>query len=105
MSCQMLFSLMSIGIGAVVNHKVSLRRKKNAMKLSPFRFLLLACLAGTLAAPIVPLALRRLDQRIYARPGFAATAFEWQTAAPESQGVSKVKLDALRDILAARKTK
>jgi CubicO group peptidase (beta-lactamase class C family) len=31
--------------------------------------------------------------------------FVWQTAAPESQGMSKAKLDALKDVLAARKTK
>ncbi len=32
-------------------------------------------------------------------------AFEWQTATPESQGLSSRKLDALKDGLAARKTK
>jgi CubicO group peptidase (beta-lactamase class C family) len=31
--------------------------------------------------------------------------FEWQTATPESQGMSKEKLDALKDVMAARKTK
>ena len=31
--------------------------------------------------------------------------FVWQTATPESQGMSKAKLDALKDVLAARKTK
>src|SRR5262245_30107419 len=33
-----------------------------------------------------------------------AQSFEWQTATPESQGMSAAKLDALRDSLAARKT-
>ncbi len=31
--------------------------------------------------------------------------FEWQIATPESQGMSKAKLDALKDSLAAKKTK
>ena len=30
--------------------------------------------------------------------------FEWQTATPESQGMSAARLDALRDELAKRKT-
>jgi CubicO group peptidase (beta-lactamase class C family) len=34
----------------------------------------------------------------------AAAPFAWQTATPESQGLSGPKLDALRDALAARKT-
>jgi CubicO group peptidase (beta-lactamase class C family) len=34
-----------------------------------------------------------------------AAAFEWQTATPESQGMSSPKLTALRDNLAAHKTK
>ena len=37
--------------------------------------------------------------------GSAEQPFEWQTAAPASQGLSPEKLDALRDILAARGTK
>ena len=36
--------------------------------------------------------------------GAAAPPFAWQTAAPESQGMSGPKLDALRDALAAKKT-
>src|SRR5262245_38196037 len=75
------------------------------MKLSLFRFLFLVCLSGTLATPIVSLAVKHLSQRLYARPGFSATTFEWRTATPESQGMAKEKLDALRDVLAARKTK
>jgi CubicO group peptidase (beta-lactamase class C family) len=51
------------------------------------------------------LAVKCLDQRSFAHPGFAATTFEWRTAAPESQGMSKEKLDALKDVMAARKTK
>jgi CubicO group peptidase (beta-lactamase class C family) len=35
----------------------------------------------------------------------SANAFEWQTATPESQGFSAVKLEALRSDLAARNTK
>jgi CubicO group peptidase (beta-lactamase class C family) len=38
-----------------------------------------------------------------ARPA-SAGPFEWRTAAPESQGMSKEKLDALKDELARRKT-
>jgi CubicO group peptidase (beta-lactamase class C family) len=34
----------------------------------------------------------------------AAAAFEWQTAAPESAGMSSAKLDALKESLARRKT-
>ena len=37
------------------------------------------------------------------RPAWAMP-FEWQTATPESQGMSKEKLDALKDELAGRKT-
>jgi CubicO group peptidase (beta-lactamase class C family) len=36
--------------------------------------------------------------------GAAAPPFAWQTATPESQGMSGPKLDALRDALAAKKT-
>jgi len=75
------------------------------MKLSPFRFLFLVCLTGALATPIVSLAVKHLSQRLYARPVLAAATFEWRTATPESQGMSKEKLDALKDVLAARKTK
>ncbi|MBO0726951.1 MAG: serine hydrolase [Blastocatellia bacterium] len=74
------------------------------MKQPPFRFLFLACLTVALTAPVVSMAVRRLDQRLYARHGFAATTFEWRTDTPEGQGMSKGKLDALRDVLAARKT-
>jgi hypothetical protein len=70
------------------------------MKLSPFRFLFLVRLAGSLDALIGCLAVNHLDQRLYARPGSAATTFEWRTATPESQGMSKEKLDALKDVLA-----
>lgn len=35
----------------------------------------------------------------------AQPAFEFQTATPESQGMSSQRLDALRDVLAARKTR
>ncbi|HEY1379047.1 MAG TPA: serine hydrolase [Gemmataceae bacterium] len=38
-----------------------------------------------------------------ARPA-AAAAFAWETATPESQGMSSVKLEAIKDALAARKT-
>jgi CubicO group peptidase (beta-lactamase class C family) len=38
-----------------------------------------------------------------ARPA-SAKPFEWQAAAPENEGLSKEKLDALKDELAARKT-
>src|SRR5947209_4170909 len=34
-----------------------------------------------------------------------AAPFDWQTATPESQGMSAARLDALRDELARRKTK
>ncbi len=39
--------------------------------------------------------------------GYPATgqSFEWQTATPQSQGMSKEKLDALKDELAKRKTR
>src|SRR5437868_3265512 len=42
---------------------------------------------------------------LVAQPG-AATAdpFAWETATPESQGMSSAKLEALKDALAARKT-
>jgi CubicO group peptidase (beta-lactamase class C family) len=73
------------------------------MKLSSFRFLLLACLAGALAAPVGYL--EPLDQRIYARPSLNAIPFEWQTAMPESEGMSKEGLDALKEVLVVRKTK
>ena len=35
----------------------------------------------------------------------ASNPFTWQTATPESQGMSRAKLDALKDSLAARNTK
>jgi len=54
------------------------------MKPPPFRFLFLACLAGALAAPTGYLAVKHLDQRSFARPGFPATAFEWRGATPDS---------------------
>lgn len=38
-------------------------------------------------------------------PATANDPFEWQTATPESQGMSSARLDALRDELAKRKTK
>ncbi|MFN7928174.1 MAG: serine hydrolase [Blastocatellia bacterium] len=34
-----------------------------------------------------------------------ATTFDWQTATPESQGMSAAKLDALKDVLATHQTK
>jgi hypothetical protein len=71
------------------------------MKLSPFRFLFLVGLAGSLDALIVYFAVKHFDQRLYARPGSAATTFEWRTATTESQEMSKEKLDALKDVLAA----
>jgi CubicO group peptidase (beta-lactamase class C family) len=73
------------------------------MKLSSFRFLLLACLAGVLAAPAAYMEL--LDQSLYARPSLAAVPFEWRTATPGSEGMSEEKLNKLRDVLAARRTK
>jgi CubicO group peptidase (beta-lactamase class C family) len=33
------------------------------------------------------------------------SSFAWQTATPESQGMSKAKLDAIKEMLASRKTK
>src|SRR5262245_9572117 len=39
-----------------------------------------------------------------AQPDQEPPAFTWQTASPESQGMSKAKLDALKDSLAARKS-
>ncbi len=38
-------------------------------------------------------------------PSAAEAPFAWQTAAPESQGMSKERLDALKDELAQRKTR
>src|SRR6266850_231558 len=38
-------------------------------------------------------------------PVDAAEPFEWQTTTPESQGMSGQKLDALKDVLAEKKTK
>src|SRR6516164_6643112 len=38
-------------------------------------------------------------------PAKAATPFDWQTDTPESQGMSKARLDALRDELARRNTR
>jgi CubicO group peptidase (beta-lactamase class C family) len=73
------------------------------MKLSSFRFLLLACLAGALAAPVSYL--ESLDQHLSTRSGLAATPFEWRNATPESQGMSKDGLDGLNEVLAARRTK
>src|SRR5262249_60821964 len=35
----------------------------------------------------------------------SSSRFEWQAAAPESQGMSRKKLDALKDELARRKTR
>jgi hypothetical protein len=35
----------------------------------------------------------------------AAVQFAWQTATPESQGMSSAKLDALKEVIGARKTK
>src|SRR5687767_8031783 len=40
-----------------------------------------------------------------AAPPAAAGPFEWQLATPESQGMSRAKLDALKDKLAKRKTR
>lgn len=62
------------------------------MKISSARFFLLACLIGALVLPVnYPLS--------------ASVPFDWQAATPESQGMSKEKLDTLKDVLAARKTK
>ena len=35
----------------------------------------------------------------------AAEPFEWETTSPESQGMSTTKLDALKDVLAAHRTR
>src|SRR5262245_7351613 len=75
------------------------------MKRSTVCPLLLTCLAGALIAPIGYLALNPLHQNLYARPIRAASTFEWRTTRPESEGMSEAKLDALKDVLAARKTK
>jgi CubicO group peptidase (beta-lactamase class C family) len=73
------------------------------MELSSFRFLLLACLAGALAT--LAGYLKSLDRRLYARPSLADATFEWRTATPESQGMAKEGLDALKEVMAARRTK
>lgn len=39
---------------------------------------------------------------VYQKP---AVSFEWQAASPESQGMSGAKLDALKDVLAKRRTR
>lgn len=41
----------------------------------------------------------------YARGAGSTAPFEWQTATPESQGMSSTKLNALKDSLAAKNTK
>src|SRR5947207_1013370 len=41
---------------------------------------------------------------LVAQPAAAAAPFAWETATPESQGMSSAKLEALKDALAARKT-
>src|SRR5262245_58648012 len=75
------------------------------MKLSSPRSLILACLAGLLVAPVSNLAVKAIAPSLYMRQGRTTPLFEWQMATPESQGMSKTKLDALKDDLAARKTK
>ncbi len=42
---------------------------------------------------------------ITANPPRAEQAFEWETTTPESQGMSSKELDALKDVLAAKKTR
>src|SRR5262249_17215783 len=44
--------------------------------------------AGRTTAPRVSLAVKHLSHRLYARPGFAATTFEWRTATPQTPPVS-----------------
>ena len=73
-------------------------------------------LTGLLSALLTGGAARAVDtagRRSVERAGFNANLgaskstvpFEWQTATPESHGMAKEKLDALKDVLAARQTK
>jgi CubicO group peptidase (beta-lactamase class C family) len=47
----------------------------------------------------------RRSRLITTRPQRADKQFEWEMATPESEGMSSKKLDALKDVLAANKTK
>jgi CubicO group peptidase (beta-lactamase class C family) len=47
----------------------------------------------------------RRAKLITALPPSSDQTFQWETATPESQGMSSKKLDALREILAAKKTR
>jgi CubicO group peptidase (beta-lactamase class C family) len=77
--------------------------------MSPGKYLHLVWLvaAGLFGvAPAYAAQLTVTEERSPARPPASAAApFRWQTATPESQGMSGAKLDALRDVLAARQTK
>src|SRR5215510_10730484 len=75
------------------------------MKLFQPLFLLLACVAGSLVGPLGHEAAKPRASCLSARQDGVALPFEWERATPESQGMSKEKLDALKDLLAARKTK
>src|SRR5262249_15859292 len=58
----------------------------------------------TLTPTFVALIVITMVASALAQPDQEPPAFTWQTASPESQGMSKAKLDALKDSLAARKT-
>ena len=47
----------------------------------------------------------RRGRLITANPPRSAQAFEWEPATPESQGMSSTELDALKEVLAAKKTR
>ncbi|MCI0392207.1 MAG: hypothetical protein MOB07_26045, partial [Acidobacteria bacterium] len=78
--------------------------------------LTLAALTGLFSALLAGGTARAVDadgRRSVGRAGFNANfgaskstaPFKWQAATPESQGMAKEKLDALKDVLAARRTK
>src|SRR5262245_12138700 len=75
------------------------------MKLPPLHSFFLACIAGYLAIPVSYIAVKALAPSRSTQQVRTDAQFEWRIDTPESQGMSKAKLEALKDILAARQTK
>ena len=68
--------------------------------ISTLAVILVASMAMTQQAANIPVQEEEMNEKNAAAPRFV-----WQSDAPESQGMSTTKLDALKDILASRNTK
>ncbi len=82
-------------VKAILGHSTMTRPSSNLRRR--------AC--GRRTAAVVLAALIALAGLLATVSSSAAAPFDWQTATPESQGMSRAKLDALKDELAKRKTR